>query len=221
MCYSKEVSLVVGSVIASGCSYSWWKYVWGSTKTKIKKALADKRLISFFRYIIIGYACIAGHQLMEFFAIYTGSNIVYKIGLITSISAMYFFMKGLEILTKINFGSKIFVVIIALVGLGMFLNDMTFENYHFWVRGHSHIIWASAWMILFIYWNVCVFYVRKISPVHENKRLLLWATFAILNISFLLSLGYAFLSAFINKAGIVCSRDILTSFNVLQDSPSV
>ena len=112
MCYSKEVSLVVGSVIASGCGYSWWKYVYKSTKGRLKKAFTNKRLISFFKYVIIGLLCIGGHQLMEFLAIETGSQLIYKLGLIVSISSMYFLIRSLEVLSKLFLGSKVVALII-------------------------------------------------------------------------------------------------------------
>ena len=92
---------------------------------------------------------------------------------------------------------------------------------HFWVRGYSHFIWAAAWMLLFIYWNVCIWYIMKISTVRENRRLLLLYGFCVVNLSFVVALIYAYFSAYVQGVGLFCSSNIFTSFNVVKDSPSI
>ena len=213
MCYSKEVSLVAASLVTLSCTYSWIKYVgWHIWKSTMK-------LSPVFKYAILGYFCLAGHQFFEFLAIHTGEQIIYKLGLIISILSMYLFMRSLESLTKLSFGSKVFALLIALVGLEMFTRNMIFEDMHFWVRGESHFLWASVWFALFIYWNVSIFYTRKISTSKIDKKLLLYYGLFLLNISFLLSLAYAYAATFYFKG--TCFPGLDCTFDVVTDSTSI
>lgn len=219
MCYSKEVSLAVGSVIAAGCGYSWWRAA-GMAAAKGTKAI-PARLLKAFEYGVIGLLCIGGHQLFEFWAIYTMNPWVYKIGLIISLSCTYFIMRSLETLVNLRFGSQFVAALIALTGVYLFTREMTFENLHFWVRGHSHAVWAGMWMALFIYWNVCLLYARHVSTVAINRRLLLWYAFLALDFSFLVAVVYAYLATFLQKGEWACPESALAAFELIQDSPSV
>ncbi len=215
MCYSKEVSLAAGSLIATGCLYSWIKHI----GFRIKKAAS--KLHPFFKYVLIGLLCDAGHQFFEFASIATGSQLLYKIGLIVSISAMYFFLRSLESLTRLRFGSNAFILLIILTAIYIFVHPMVFENLHFWVRGESHVVWGAMWIALFVYWNVCAFYARKISGSKINKKLLSIYPFFVLNISFILSLVYAYVARFFQVSGSSCSSDVMCVFDVVKDSPSI
>ena len=94
MCYSKEVSLITGLIILASCAYLYYKYVHKQSKTHLKP---------FFQNVLFGFLCIGFHQFSKFVAISTGSELIYKIGLIVSISAMYFFMQSLQKLTHYSF----------------------------------------------------------------------------------------------------------------------
>jgi hypothetical protein len=135
---------------------------------------------------------------------------------------MYFMMRSLEKLAGMYFGSRIFVLIIALVGMEMFTRTMVFENKHFWVSGPSHVRWTAAWMLLFIYWNVCIFYARHRASSPRNKKLYLLYGLCALDLSYMLSVLYWFVSRFFQvQTPDACPFDIVCTFNVLADSPSI
>jgi len=223
MCYSKEVSLLTAATIGTGSALTYSKYYLRDLGNK-----ANKTLKPFYTFVMIGFAAIGVHQFFEFLSIYTGNQTIYKIGLIASVSAMYFFIRSLELLTKLNFASKIAAVIIALVGLEMFTRPMTFENQHFWVRGNSHIIWATTWMALFLFWNVCTIYAAQKSKSAENKRLLLIQPYFIAGASFILATLFTFGAAAAHQSSIFAGfanhlgmENVLLSFKSVKDFPSV
>ena len=101
MCYSKEVQLVTGSTIIG---LSIFYYILYSIKYQ---AIQKKWLIPFLKNIIIAFILIGSHQLFEFLSLVTDSQIVYKIGLMLSISSMYFFIRSLEVVLNRNLRSYI------------------------------------------------------------------------------------------------------------------
>ena len=111
MCYSKEVSLIAALIIFAVCAYSYYKYVYKPEHSK-KVSSNIKHLRPFYQNVIFGFLCIGGHQLSEFISIATGNELIYKIGLVISISAMYFFMKSLQELTHYSFYGVFFIPII-------------------------------------------------------------------------------------------------------------
>ena len=240
MCYSKEVSLAVGGTMILCSAYTWHRYVrpltvgTAAAQTTGDHALgfgADVRhreqLRGFFAFAIFGHLCIAGHQLFEFLAILTGNAIVYRIGLITSISCAFFAMRSLEELRRADYGSRVVAVLIALVGIEMFTHEMRFENRQFWVRGEDHMIWGILWTLLFIYWNLCILHVRHHSASSVRRRHMLLFGWAMANLSYLLSLVYAFaaaLSSELSAAQLVrpCwSSGIATRYDLMKDVPSI
>lgn len=223
MCYSKEVSLFAGSFIMVGSGFSWVRYYAAALASRAKKALAP-----FERDVLLGIGCVGMHQLFEFWAISTGSILVYKIGLIWSISCMYFLMRSLEDLTHLRFGSRAFLIVIALLSVHIFWKEMSFEGKHFWIRGYSTAVWSAVWMALFFYWNFCVLYLRSVTRSETNKRLLLWYPLCVLNFSFLLSLSYAYASALVQRSlaafslfSTIGMGNVMSSFQLVQDSPSI
>ena len=192
MCYTKEVSLVTSGVIFTSTIFTWVKYYLGKANAKIRNL--DPRVHGFIKYTIIGFALIGGHQLFEFLSIWSGSQIVYKIGLLISISYTYFLLLALEKLTRRAFGSQLYPVVIAALGVYMFNTNMTFSEAHFYVRGNSHLVWSLTWMILFIYWNLCVVTVAVQLRDKFNRRLLFLYPWVFTNFSYLLMLGYVFMA---------------------------
>ena len=75
-------------------------------------------------------------------------------------------------------------------------------------------------MALFLYWNVCIFYVRGKSKSRTNKWLYLAYAFFTVDISFLLALFYGYFSRY-TQVSDGCPADILCAFNAVMDSPSI
>jgi len=180
MCYSKEVQLITAGIIIIVSLFYYFVY---------RKQYSKKTwLKSFLDYVILGFLAIGVHQLFEFIALVTENQIIYKFGLLISISSIYFFMRSLEVMTNKRFGSKLFLVVITLVGIHMFLIPMKFEAFSFYLRAYSNSVWAKAWLLLFIYWNICGF--LSIKSLDKQKRTILFYLLATLDVSFILSLIY-------------------------------
>jgi hypothetical protein len=209
MCYSKEVSLIVALIIFAMCGFFYYKYIYKPNYSN-KKNINLKHLQPFFNYVLIGSLLVGGHQFSEFLAIATGNEWIYKIGLILSISAMYFYMISLQRLNHFSFYGVFFAPIIIILAVHIFSIPVSFENLKFWVRGHSHIVWAGAWLALYFYWNICVIYViTKSSKL--RKKALNWYTLGTLNVTFLLTVIYSFIAISFGNG----------SFNLAKDGPSI
>lgn len=218
MCYSKEVTFTVGVMMVASSAYTWMTYVRGKS---------NETLVSAYKNIIFGYLLIALHQFGEALSIATGSQIIYKTGLIASISCMFFYMRSLEKLSHFSFGSNIFALLIAICAIQILSTDMFFENLGFWVRGDEssiYLLWSAMWLALFIYWNSCVMYLRSVTTLNVNRKLLIYYAAFSIDISFILYSLYAYYSLYIQRLsnqGLIGAWDIFTSFNVVKDSPSI
>lgn len=203
MCYSKEVQLGTGSVIFL---LSIYYYILYSYKFQ---ALSKSWLLPFLKNIIFGFALIGAHQIFEFLALLTENQIIYKAGLITSISSMYFFIRSLELVLNRNLRSKLALWIIGAVAVHIFSVNMSFGPYKFYVQHNSAFIWASAWMLLFIYFHICAFVGQKLFKEDVPKRAIILYLLATMDISFILSAIY------------VLWGYAKFSVNVCTDSPSI
>lgn len=218
MCYSKEVTVAAATAMGSVIAYTWWNF----TRSK-----SHPSLVQVYQDILVGYLCIALHQFAEFLAISTESEIIYKSGLIASISCMFFYMRALEKLSRLSFGSSIFAWLIVICAIHVFSTQMDFENFGFWVRGggeNAYLFWSGLWLALFIYWNVCVLYFRHHNTSSINKKLLIYYGFYSVNLSFILYGMCACISLFIQAAslkGLIQSWNVFTSFDLSRDSPSI
>jgi hypothetical protein len=223
MCYSKEVSLLTSSAISAS-----------SVVTGIRCHLRDWRervdpaLLSFSNNAVLGIFCIGVHQFAEYLSVATQNVWIYKAGLVASASCMYFLMRSLESLIGRRLGSRAFLWIIGALALQIALKPMTFENMHFWVRGYSHLVWSAVWMALFLYWNMSVLFVRMRMPSAVNRRLLLSYPFWVLNVSWVLSVTYAFTCTLLQHSypafssfSVVGSESAMRIFQVVQDMPSI
>ena len=159
--------------------------------------------------MILVFLCIGFHQFFEFLSLATNSQIIYKIGLVISISSMYFMLRSLEILTNKSFYSQASLVFIFLVALHSFLSVMNFEGVSFYVRHYSTFIWASVWMLLFIYWHVCAFNARAGIKNDASRKTMLLYLLAMADLSFILSALY------------VIYGYLTFGVNVCYDSPSI
>lgn len=185
MCYSKEVQLTTGStILITSLSY----YIWFSVRYH---SIQKKWLMPFLKNIIVAFSLIGGHQIFEFLSLLTGNQNIYKIGLILSISSMYFFLRSLEVILNRNIRSKVALLIIAGVSIHLFFVTMSFEQISFYVKHSSVFIWATAWMLLFIYWHVCALKGRKLLD-DDSKKIIILYLLATLDVSFILSVAYTF-----------------------------
>ncbi len=185
MCYSKEVQLTTGSTILLFCLYYYIHY-------SIKyEAIQKKWLLPFLKYLIIAYAFIGGHQFFAFLSLATENQIIYKTGLMLSMTGMFFYLRSLEALYNRNFYTKYFLIGLVGVALHMFSVNMEFEATKFHLRYHSVFIWSAFWMLMFIYFHICAFLERKSLNQDISKKVILIYVLAIFDFSFLLSVIYA------------------------------
>lgn len=203
MCYSKEVQLATGATI---WAFSLFYYIYYSIRYQ---AIQKKWLLPFLKYVIIAFAFIGGHQIFEFLSLLTNNHIIYKTGLILSISSMYFFLRSLEVVLNRDLKSKLALVVIGIIGIHTFLIEMSFEPFSFYLKHNSAFIWASAWMLLFIYFHICALKGRKLLKDETSKRAIIMYLLATLDISFIISLIYTLWGYF------------KFSINVCTDSPSI
>ncbi len=203
MCYSKEVQFATGSTILTS---SLIYYIWFSTKYQ---AIQKKWLVPFLKNVIIAFTLIGSHQIFEFLSLLTKNQIIYKIGLLLSISSMYFFLRSLEVILNRSIKSKIALWVVGFVAIHALLVEMSFEQFSFYLKHNSVFVWASAWMLLFIYFHVCAFNGRKLLNDDISKKAIITYLLATLDISFILSAIYTLwgFSKF--------------SLNVCTDSPSI
>lgn len=219
MCYSKEVSLLAGSTITGFSGYLWWVYIKNGGR-KIAKELSLK--VPYFKNCVLAYLCIAGHQLFEYLAILTGSQLVYKTGLTISMSLNYFALRALEKLTKFYYGSRLAAFIIFLTWVEMLRRHMDFQNQHFWVRGYSHLPWGAAWLFVWFYFISASIFTALKAKSKNNRRVGLW-TVLFVNATLILSIIYAYISTLFKFEVISsnCMADIFCSFDMINDFASI
>lgn len=225
MCYSKEVSLAAGGFIAVACATTWWRQV----RPHLDAAGPLDPVTDFEREVLRGLGCIGGHQLFEFLAIASGSEAVYKLGLLCSISCMLFLTRALEALSGAARRVESGVVAAGIAALAVHLAslEMRFENCHFWVRGFSHTTWSVVWLTFFVYWNLRLLDAARRAASPHNARLLRRAPWAVLNASFLLSVLYIYGSVLAAELGRAhptwraLARTVLLGRDVYGDAPSV
>ncbi|HDS11338.1 MAG TPA: hypothetical protein ENN77_00350, partial [Candidatus Wirthbacteria bacterium] len=219
MCYSKEVSLLAGAAISGFSAWSWWFYVKNKGK-QISATLQAK--IPYFKNAILAYLCIAGHQLFEYLAILTGSQFIYKTGLIVSMTFNYFALRSLEKISKFNFGSKLIPLYLLANWLEMLRRPMDFTNQHFYVRGYAHLPWGIAWLFLWFYFISASLFVAYHSKSPQNKKTGVLSVLLI-NATFILSAIYAYLATIFkfNWLNTGCLNDLFCSFDLINDFASI
>ncbi len=221
MCYSKEVSLVAGSAILAVSSYNIVK--WQLFKNKEDGICSQ--IPGAIKFLTLGFVCIGLHQFFEFFAISYQNIFVYKLGLVTSISAMYFNIRSSEIFLRKYLHSKLVFLLISLTGIHIFSREVVFENYHFYVRGESHFYWGAIWLLLFLYWNfIHIFSLNNIGDKRRSFTMLL--PISALNISFILSAVYCYSiglyqNLYSTKPLAQVCAGLFSSFEIVFDAPSI
>jgi hypothetical protein len=211
MCYSKEVQLTTGATILA---FSLFYYIWFLIKYQM---LQKKWLMPFLKNIIIAFALIGGHQIFEFLSLITKNQIFYKTGLIISISSMYFFLRSLEVMLNRNLRSKTALWIIGAVAIHAFFIEMSFGQFSFFLSHNSAFVWASAWMLLFIYFHVCALKGRKLLKDDISKKAVMTYLLATMDISFILSVIYTLWGYFRFSLNVcTASPSIWCTFYVIQ-----
>jgi hypothetical protein len=183
MCYSKEVQLASGTAIVL---FSLYYYIYYTLKYEAEQ---KKWLQPFLNYLIFAFILIGGHQIFEFLSLLTNNQIIYKVGLMLSMTGMQFFLFSLEKLYNRSFHSKYFLIGVALVALHMFSVDMEFSANSFHLSHKSVFFWASYYILMFIYFHFCAFLERNSLKNFSKKTVLLYV-FAVLDLSFVMSVIY-------------------------------
>ena len=199
MCYSKEVQLITAIIILASALF-YYLYYSKKFKTKWTKSFLNSSMLVFL--------CIGLHQLFEFFSLITNNQWVYKIGLIISVSAVYFILRTLETLSNKKIHSWIALIPITLVGIQILLSQMEFTEISFYLQHNSAFFWAATWLFLFIYWHVCAFKIYS-EVDNKSKKTLILYILTIADVSFILSTIYVIAGYF------------LFSVNVCADAPSI
>ncbi|HIH12015.1 TPA: hypothetical protein HA241_07540 [Candidatus Woesearchaeota archaeon] len=190
MCYSKEVQLLTASIILLSCLFYYFYYRIHFTKFK------QPWLLPFLRYTIIAFVLIGFHQLFEFLSLVTQNVIIYKIGLLFSISVMYFALRSFEILVNKKVHSWIALILVAVMGTHLFLVPVSFGAASFYVQHYSTFFWGATWIILFAYWHICVWQQRKELRDDSSRQMLIIYLLAGTDIAFLLSIIYSVFGSF-------------------------
>ena len=203
MCYSKEVQLITGGMILAFVLVYLWKYK--RLYCKEKKTWLQPFLYT----ILLTFTAIGLHQIFEFLSLLTGNLIIYKIGLIFSILGMYWILRSFEVLTNKKIYSSIALIAIALLAVYIFIIPVNFEEKSFYLEHNSTFFWAAVWLVLFVYWHLCVLNWYSTIKKEEEKKTTLLYLLGLVDISFILSVIY------------VIGGHFLFSINVCTDAPSI
>ena len=213
MCYSKEVQLITSLILLISTIFYYFYY-----KHKYKDS--EKKWLKPFLYSTTAiFLCIGLHQFFEFLSLVTNNTLIYKIGLIISICAVYFIIRSLEILSNTKLYSYLAFIPIALVSIQILLSQLTFQSFSFYLRHNSAFLWAATWFLLFIYWHVCAFKIYSEIKDDASRKTLLIYLLTIADISFILSaiyiyVGYAFFGVNVctDSPSIWCTFSVIQSF---------
>lgn len=220
MCYSAEVTLGASAVITAGSSWAYWKYVYLEQLRRAQAGLACY-------YTLLGFLLIALHLSLDSIAVTTGIPLIFKSGLIASISASYMWMRAIETLTGFRLASRSYAFIIGIVAIVIIIREANFSNAHFLVRKESQFIWSATWIALFNYWNILIFYLASISTSAINRKWLIRYPFYTLTFSYLLAAAYAYGTALYQHGYVSLNNltpgacNVLGSFDFVNDSPSL
>lgn len=211
MTLAEKVQLVTGIIDISAAIVGYFLFSW--YYKKINKAF----LIPILKFVAIGSACIGGHQVFEYLSLISGSNIIYKIGLIISISGMLFFLISLEKLYNRDFYSRYLKYLIALLALYLFSRPVEFSTLKFHLEHHSVIAWSFLWFVFFVYWlALIVFELRKVVE-HISKRVAILYMLCSMTLSFLIAAAYS-VWAYSSEGVNICTSypSVWCTFGVIQ-----
>jgi len=203
MCYSKEVQLITSIIILASALFYYFYY---SRKYQNSKM---KWLSPFLKSSMLVFLFIGLHQFFEFLSLVTNNVLIYKVGLIISICAVYFLLRSLENLSNKKIHSWIAIIPIIFISLQIIFSPMNFAEASFYLKHNSAFFWAAAWLFLFLYWHVCAFKIYSEIKDNKSKKTLIIYLLTIADVSFILSAIFVFVGYF------------FFSVNVCTDSPSI
>ncbi len=211
MCYSLGVQLATSLIILISAVIYFFYY-----KNKYENS-EKKWLLPFLYSSMAIFLCIGLHQFFEFLSLLTNNTIIYKIGLIISICAVYFFLRSLEILSNTKIYSWIAIIPIFLVSLQIIFSPLTFGSTSFYLQHSSAGLWAIVWLFFFIYWHICAFKINSEIKDDKSKHTILIYLLTIADISFILSAIYVFVGYFLFSVNVcTASPSIWCTFYVIQ-----
>jgi hypothetical protein len=195
MSYPEKVQLVTGLIIwlvASGGYYLARFYY-------TQKQRSD--LMPFLNIYMSAGFLIGTHQVFEFLSLYLQNHLIYKFGLLLSMSGMILYGISLEKLYNKDFYFKeIGLISLAISSLYLFTKSVKFTTVDFHLVHHSIFLWTLIWLVLLIYWNICILFGRnKINILLK----LLYPSLTMM-ISFFISILYS-LTAYLNYDKNICT----------------
>lgn len=186
MCYSKEVQLATWSAMLLFSTYYYFLY-----SSFYSEDENNKWLIPFLNNSLIAFWLIWFHQIFEFLSLVTNSQLIYKSGLIISITAMYFLIRSLEKLVNRNFHSIISLVIVWVVAIQIIMHPgMYFQSYNFYLQHNSVFIWGSVYILLFVYFHICAIRWYKYIWNNNSRKIIITYFLSLVDTSFIFSLIY-------------------------------
>ncbi len=211
MNYAEKVQLISGLVIWAGALIG---YLGASI---YYKKINRKDLVPFLRYLMIAGFMIGTHQVFEFLSLYTGNDLIYKIGLLISLSAMIVYLISLEKLYNRNLYAKFFSVFVAFIAIYLFTKPVEFTVVDFHLEHHSIFLWSLIWFVLFMYWNICILFEQKNVKTYISKSLVVMYLLTSMTISFLVSVGYSLWNHYVNDIDICTTYpSVWCTFGVIQ-----
>lgn len=211
MCYSKEVQLSTGAIVLSFCLFYYFYF------SVYFQARAQVWLKPFLKNVILAFALIGGHQVAEAISLWTGSQWIYKTGLVISIASLYFLLRSLEYLTDRDLKSRLALVAVGAVAIGIAFREMSYVPYQAFVIHKNAFIWSLFWILLFAYFHICAISSWKFLRTDKPRQTLLVYLLTIIDFSFLLSIIYSIYGSW-RYAENVCSAlpSIWCTFSVAQ-----
>ncbi len=211
MSYVETVQLVTGLTLLVGALVGYLGFSF------YYRMLGRNDLIPFLKYALIAGSCIGSHQVFEFLSLYTGSQIVYKTGLLISLSGMIFFLISLEKLYNRNVYAKFLSSLVGFIAIYLFLKPVEFTTLDFHLEHHSIVFWTVTWFALLMYWNICILFEQKNVKQYIPKSIIWMYILTSMMASFIVAAGYSLGSYYISNTNICTTYpSVWCTFGVIQ-----
>lgn len=211
MTLAEKVQLITGALDIFAAIFGYFIFSFYFKKKK------KDFLIPFLKYLALGSSCIGGHQVFEYFSLITGSQLIYKIGLIISISGMILFLVSLEKLYNKDLYSKNLKWLVVLLAVYLFSRPVEFTTFKFHLEHHSVLAWSFLWFVFFIYWIVCILLEQKKVANYVSMKLAIIYMLSAMTLSFIIAVVYSVISYF--SVGVnICTTypSVWCTFGVIQ-----
>ncbi len=189
MPYAEKIQLFTGLLILFIASSGYYLAKLYYTK----KGRND--LQYFLKIYMFAGSLIGTHQVFEFLSLHYQSQIIYKVGLLISLSGMIIYGISLEILYNKNFYFKRLGFIGLLISIiYLFSKNTHFDTLDFHLTHYSIFVWTLIWLFLLIYWNICIIFGRQNIKRYIKGSVTLMYPLVTMMISFFISLFYSIYS---------------------------